>query len=62
MRKNPQKVVVTENGETIGVLTPKQFMSYCDRPNTFLSTLVREFNEMKEAAGDGTRVTVYLNN
>ena len=61
MRKEPLKVIVSENSKVIGRLTPTEFMQYCDRPNRFLSDLIKDFNIMKEASGESTRVEVRLN-
>ena len=60
-RKNPLIIQVKSDNEIIGTMTCKEFQNYMDRPNTFVSALIKQFNEMKVKLNEPERVQQIIN-
>jgi hypothetical protein len=59
--KSPMKIIVKSNGETIGTLTPKDFMRGINAPaSMFLPDAVKQWNAYKESIGDPERVEISI--
>ena len=60
-RKNPLIIQVKSKDEIIGTMTCKEFQNYMGRTSTFVSVLIKQFNETKIKLNEPERVQQIIN-